>query len=95
MESTGSTWGVLRWLQPTEVGKPGIAFYTVAVRDTSGNSEMFSVSTTGNATRKNITNLLPGIIYQFRVQAVAKILNVEEASAFSGANLGTTSVTGK
>ena len=95
VDSIRSTWADLCWQRPQEVGQPGIAFYTVTARDTSGNSEMVSASTTSNATRLNMTNLLPGISYEFSVQAVAMVLDVEAASEFSATKTGTTSVTGE
>ena len=77
------------------MGQPGITFYTVTARDTSGNSEMVTASTTSNATRLNVTNLLPGISYEFSVQAVAMVLDAGAASEFSATRTGTTSATGE
>ena len=61
----------------------------------SGNSEMVSASTANHFTKLNVTNLLPGVSYEFRVQAVTIVLNVEDASDFSVTSTGTTQVTGE
>ena len=72
---------------------PGIAFYTVTARDTLG--DIVTASTNSNATRFNVTNLLPSVSYEFSVQAVAMVLDAGAASEFSATRTGTTSATGE
>ena len=83
------------WQSPFRVGIPGVAFYTVSVTDTSGSSEVTFASTGDDVTRLNVTNLMPGVGYAFRVQAVSKAVDVEAASEFSDSRLGTTQVAGE
>ena len=91
VDSTGPTSAVLCWQQPAEVGQPGIAFYRVTA---TGNGMMVMARTTDNSTRLNMTNLLPNVEYEFRVEAVAMVLDVDSPSPLSKPVTATTDVTG-
>jgi hypothetical protein len=75
------------------MGQPGIANYNVAV--TLLGVDLEDPDTlTSNATRLNVTGLLPNMDYEFSVQAVAAALDVENPSALSIPEPATTSTTG-
>ena len=76
------------------MGQPGIAKYIVSATpefEDLEDAETF-IST---PTRLNVTDLLPNVTYEFRVQAVALSLDVKNPSLPSGPETVTTSTTGE
>ena len=72
----------LSWQQPLDTGEPGIASYTVIAMEKSS-GHIVTASTANNDTEMTVTNLKPDVVYQFRVQAVAKALDVTNPGEFS------------
>ena len=76
------------------MGQPGIAKYIVSATpefEDLEDPETF-IST---LTRLNVTDLLPNVTYEFRVQAVALSLDVKNPSLPSGPETITTATTGE
>ena len=96
VDSIGAMWASLSWLSPVYEGRPGIARYTVIATNTDDGGSIVSSSTTdGGVVRElNLTGLLPGVGYEFRVQAVASERGVENESVFSSTVARNTIVTG-
>ena len=94
IESIEATQATLCWQAPQDIGQPGIAFYTITATDTANPSDVITANTATNSTTYTMTGLLPNIAYEFRVQAVAMVLDVESPSGLSLPGTGTTDVTG-
>ena len=76
------------------MGQPGIAKYIVSATpefEDLEDAETF-IST---LTRLNVTDLLPNVMYKFRVQAVALSLDVKNPSMPTGPETETTATTGE
>ena len=92
VDSTGPTSANLCWHEPQEIGRPGISHYTIIATDENDNE--VTADTPTNATRFTMTGLLRNLAYQFRVQAVAMALEVENSGDMSEPALGMTTTTG-
>ena len=91
VELIGATWAALCWVAPVDSAPPpSLTIYLVTAMDTQGNISDI-ISTSGTISELNMTNLLPGISYEFVVQSVASFLGVEsERSVISNSDNGTT-----
>ena len=95
VDDVGATWAILCWQMPADTGRPGIARYTVLATNIEDNSTVSASTTDGGIVRElNLTDLLPGVDYEFRVQAVASNGGVENVGVFSRPVVANTSVTG-
>ncbi len=94
VDDIGPTWAALCWQPPEFTGQPGIAKYTVIATNTEDGLTV-PVSTTDATTNMRVTGLLPNSQYEFRVQAVAMVLDVANLGMLSLAAMGNTSLTGK
>ena len=96
VDSIGAIWASLSWLSPVYEGRPGISRYTVIATNTDDGSIVSGSTTDGGVVRKlNLTGLLPGVEYEFRVQAVASEKGVENEGVFSDPVARSTIVAGK
>ena len=77
------------WQHPRYHGLPSVSRYVVTALNTR-DSIVESMSTKGNITRLNFTNLLPGVNYRFNVYAVAEALRVRATGQASDPFMATT-----
>ncbi len=95
VDNIGATWVTLHWQPPQFTGQPGIARYNVLATDT-GDGSTVAVSTMDATTNTNVTGLLPNTRYEFRVQAVARMLDAANLGMLSSATMTiSTSLTGE
>lgn len=92
VDDSGATWVNMCWQMPSDVGHPGIDSYAVIATMVSDGRVIPFTST---ITRLNATGLLPNAEYEFRVQAVAAALGVENAGTLSDPFSITTMGTGE
>ena len=72
METIGATWVQICWEPPFNVEFP-ITYYEIIARATDDLGEIIrNMSTPDNVTFVNVTDLLPGITYNFTVVAVVQ-----------------------
>lgn len=90
----GATWAHLCWQAPSNEGEPGIARYNISATPPSGVEVTAVTVDMSDATRLNVSGLLPNVEYEFRVRAVAMALDVQSAGLFSESEIRTTGVTG-
>ena len=96
VDGIGAMWASLSWLSPVYEGRPGISRYTVIATNTDDGSIVSGSTTDGREVVRelNLTGLLPGVEYEFRVQAVASERGVDNEGVFSNTVASDTIVTG-
>ena len=89
VDEVADTWVHMCWQHPRYHGLPSVSRYVVTAFNTR-DSIVESMSTKGNVTRLNFTNLLPGVNYRFNVYAVAEALRVRANGQASDPFIATT-----
>ena len=82
----------LSWFQMSD-GIPPLSRHVISVMEEGGEERDLSVE--GSNSAVNMTGLLPGILYMFRVVAVSEFADVQALSPPSTTVNATTDITGK
>ena len=89
----GSTYARVCWQAPLFLGIPEVSHYEVTATPVSGGTPV-TARTTDNSRDVNVTGLLPGTNYEFRVVAISEFGDVVGSSSQSDPGFGNTTFTG-
>ena len=92
VDQTGATWVTLSWFQ-TSRSIPPLSRHVISVMEEGG--EERAVPVEGSNSAVNMTGLLPGTLYMFRVVAVSEFADVQAPSPPSTTVNATTDTTGE
>ena len=89
----GTTYARVCWQVPLFLGVPEVSRYEVTATPVSGGTPV-TVRTTDNSRDVNVTGLLPGTNYEFRVVAISEFGGVIGSSSQSDPGFANTTFTG-
>ena len=76
------SWVLIQWQAPNNLGSHGISYYNVTVYNVTLHNNMDTLtlmselSTEGNETLMNITDLQPGMLIQIQVAGISRVGNL-------------------